>query len=647
MFSYWTDARGLQAGIWNRVSDERQVRDESPEVHLSRNVEFCAGLGMPVVAVYELPGVSGASVLTHPEGKRMWRDVAAGRIKVLVFSSLARVGRDLLELLQIEKHLTKHGCRLISIRERIDTSTPDGMDYFVMLANRAQTERLELSARVRAGLKQRARMGQITGRAPYGFHKVNRQLVESEKEGFILKLMFELYLQDRRQMAVAAELNRRGYRNRAGEAWDHQQVKRALTNSAGMGLYWANRTGVGNVVKPETEWIPIEVPQLIDPEKWRRVQALLASKVKPARRVVYPYSGLLRCHCEAKMYVRANFNHQRQAERRPPRYECRSCGNHVRLTVLDNAIGDLFKGFMLDDVDEAELELSQAERQMQTLQAQLKDVKASKKRWATAYGAGAIDLAEFTAQHAPLVEQERALSAEVARIEAEQATTDEQLEAHQEAAQALQTAAWSELEADAKARIMREFVQGMVLTATEIQLHMLFSPALLQLAEQAEAIPVPGFRRLHIRTIRRPDVVDEPSDRRAWGYHLRKVRKERGESAKAVARRLKIGENQLTRWELLSYPPGAAQLPGIIKYIGFVPWSRTPYAQPTLGDAVRTTRELLGLNQVQLSKLTGVSQGMISLVELNQGGMSEAAWEKLEQGLGMELRRIYSPWHPA
>lgn len=641
---------GTPVGLLVRVSDERQVKVESPTVHRNRGRDYAEDDARQwhLATVYELEGISGKTVLHQPEIRRLWRDVEAGRIKGLIFSAVARLCRNLLEALTIEEHLRGHGCAIISIRRGIiDTSTPEGMDAYISEAWRAQSERLELSARVKAGLTTRAKMGYITAaQAPYGYRKVpipgtakGMTLAIDEREGPIRAAIYDLYLTLRRQMAVAAELTARGLTYRDDQPWTHHHVKDLLLDTTAMGIYYANRTGADGD-KPEHEWIPISVPALVSVETWKRCNLALAARQLPQRKVVYPYSGLLYCYCGAKLYVTANYDHARQAERFHPRYDCRACGNAIQITPLDAALGTLFRAFLLDGIpDDAEPEVSRAEQRLQSLKKRLKTIGQSKQRFAKAFGAGKLSLEDFGAYHGPLVEQEKAIQAEVAQLEAEQISAADQLDAQQQAADALQHVTWAELEPRHKQRLLSAFVEQIVLHPLELQIDMLFMPSLLQLAE-GEDEPT-GFARRLRRTVRRPDVMVMPADRRAWGHCLRTTRIARGETTKAVARRLKTNESQITRWELLVAPPAPAKVPLILSYTGYVPWCRTPYAQPTLGEAFRAARELRGLTQTGLSKLTGVSQAMISLLELNQTGLSPDAFAALERGLKLDVRRVF------
>src|ERR1035437_5789664 len=119
-----------KVGIWIRVSTDDQARGESSAHHEQRAREYAKLYGWIVTEVYDLSGVSGKTIIDHPETIRMKNDVACGRINALVFSKLARLARNTRELLDFADFFRQQHADMVSISERIDTTTPAGRLFY-------------------------------------------------------------------------------------------------------------------------------------------------------------------------------------------------------------------------------------------------------------------------------------------------------------------------------------------------------------------------------------------------------------------------------------------------------------------------------------------------------------------------------------
>ncbi len=144
------DVSAKNVGIWIRVSTEDQARGDSPDIHEARARAYAAARGWTVRELYDLAGVSGKSVMEHPEAKRMLSDLKRGHITALIFSKLARLSRNLREVQDFGDIFRQSNADLISLNESIDTSTAGGRMFFHLLGVFAQWEREETSERINA-----------------------------------------------------------------------------------------------------------------------------------------------------------------------------------------------------------------------------------------------------------------------------------------------------------------------------------------------------------------------------------------------------------------------------------------------------------------------------------------------------------------
>jgi DNA invertase Pin-like site-specific DNA recombinase len=103
---------------------------------------------------------SGAS-RARPVLTRLLGDLAAGDVLVVV--RLDRLARSVSHLLQVIEDLQERGVHFRSIRDPIDTSTPQGMFSLQVLGAVAQFERALIAERTNAGIKAAKARGKLPG----------------------------------------------------------------------------------------------------------------------------------------------------------------------------------------------------------------------------------------------------------------------------------------------------------------------------------------------------------------------------------------------------------------------------------------------------------------------------------------------------
>jgi DNA invertase Pin-like site-specific DNA recombinase len=113
------------------------------------------------VQVYE-EKASGKSKAGRPELANMMRALRKG--DTLIVWRLDRLGRSLVDLVQIVDELAVRGVAFESLSEKIDTSTAQGRMFFGFIAAMAQYQRDVISENTKAGLEASKARGRSGGR---------------------------------------------------------------------------------------------------------------------------------------------------------------------------------------------------------------------------------------------------------------------------------------------------------------------------------------------------------------------------------------------------------------------------------------------------------------------------------------------------
>lgn len=485
------------AGIWIRVSTEDQARGDSPQHHEYRARQYAEARGWEVKTVYHLEALSGKSIMDYAETKRMMKDVETGEITGLIFSKLARVARNTVELLQLDDFFRKREAHLISLEESIDTTTPIGRHFFTQIASNAQWEREETAARVAASVPVRAQLGKpLGGAAPFGFAWINKQLVVNETEAPIRKMMYELFLTHRRKKTTAKALNDSGHRTRNGGKFTSTTIGRLLRDTTAKGVKIANYTkSTGNkkkwVYKDEKDWVKTSCPAIVSEELWNECNRILDDQEKrrrkPGPKPVHLLSGLITCTCGKKMYV----FHTTMT----PTYTCKECKNRIPVETIDTAYRDELKTFFLTDSDIGEyLEKTDGiVEEKETLLAKMEtEGKAIRKRMndlVTLRLDGEMNKENFAQYYKPLEEQIAQLDIQLPALKEEVESLKKQREYSTEGLQEAKTLYdhWNDLPHEQKREIVEMITERIIVGNDEIQLTLSHIPSFSKMSEKGNA----------------------------------------------------------------------------------------------------------------------------------------------------------------
>jgi DNA invertase Pin-like site-specific DNA recombinase len=131
---------------------------------------------------------SGAS-RTRPELARLVREMKAGDILKVV--RIDRLARSVSHLLEVIETLEKKGAHFRSLRDPIDTTTPQGMFSLQVLGAVAQLERALIADRSKAGLASARARGRVGGNPGVraGDPAAIAKIVKSMDETYVTRLI--------------------------------------------------------------------------------------------------------------------------------------------------------------------------------------------------------------------------------------------------------------------------------------------------------------------------------------------------------------------------------------------------------------------------------------------------------------------------
>src|SRR6266540_4221445 len=150
---------GISAFGYTRVSSEGQATEGvSLDAQRARIAAWCAANDAELIDTFVDAGISGGRADNRPGLQRALDAVCRGKGHVLVVYSLSRMARSTKDTISISEHLHKSGANLVSLSEKIDTTSAAGKMVFRLLAVLAEFERDLASERTKlAAAYKRAR----------------------------------------------------------------------------------------------------------------------------------------------------------------------------------------------------------------------------------------------------------------------------------------------------------------------------------------------------------------------------------------------------------------------------------------------------------------------------------------------------------
>lgn len=308
----------------------RDIEGEGLQKHHDIIVDFCSNLSIPLEKIYE--EVESSEVLNRPVLSEVKEKIINKEIKALVVYRLDRLTRKTTDLERLLQEFKFYDLVLIEVhRGKV-------VDYKDTLSTKLESVMTDLYQEhskiiLNAGKKKAVAIyGNHLGEAPLGYvYNPKSKELDPNEQAFLIKLIFDLYIEGKSTTSIAVELNQRGYRTRKGGLFNSRSTHIILTNDKYIGTQtygkreWYKDSNGKKMSKeaPQEDWIVYENAHepIIDKEQFLQVQKLLKSNLLVpvgARKRTFSLSSVLKCgkcgrsmvfhHVKGKEYLKPCVN---------------------------------------------------------------------------------------------------------------------------------------------------------------------------------------------------------------------------------------------------------------------------------------------------------------------------------------------------
>lgn len=209
-----------------RVSTEGQATEGiSLEAQQAKIRAWCDVNDYELQGIEVDAGLSGGRADNRPALQKALERACDLKGTALVVYSLSRLARSTKDTIEIADRLDKAGADLVSLSEKIDTTSAAGRMVFRVLAVLAEFERDQISERTSLALQYKRSKKERVGRVPYGFDLAEDgvKLLENAAEQAIIARIGELRRAGSSYRDIAGALNDSTIRAKAGGRW-HAKV---------------------------------------------------------------------------------------------------------------------------------------------------------------------------------------------------------------------------------------------------------------------------------------------------------------------------------------------------------------------------------------------------------------------------------------
>jgi len=515
-----------KAAIYARVSSQKQKDEETIDSQLDAIKSFAKKRGYLIddKNVFLDNGVSG-SKLQRPALDELREVMRFETFEAVLIYTPDRLSRNYTHQLILMEEFRRYGVKPFFLKNPPNNDTPEGKMLQHFQGIFAEYERTLFLDRSRRGRIYKAKRGDVNiiPSVPFGYRKIKQadktHVVIDEDEAQIIRKIFFLYIHETESLcSVARKITETGVKPRkGGTRWDMSTIRDIVKNPTYLGTSYFGKTEVcerdsdtirkhgkktflkpkhARRDRPEDEWIPISVPQIISESDFEIAQERLKkNKSLSPRNTVVPglLQGLIICGvCSQPYYKRT----ERSGEKIRGYYYCRGNGverytkcinKSIRQETIDaHVFEEVLQLLQTPSLVQQELtrranEASnpkELEQQEIILKKELAKLSYECDRLLDAYQKGVIELNELKKRNTDLEARRRAFEKEIQGLQAKRLNINTNFEVNVLFNSTLQNIKTKGncLTFDEKRKLVRLLVEQVIITEDTVKLIHCVSP---------------------------------------------------------------------------------------------------------------------------------------------------------------------------
>jgi len=225
----------MKAVGYIRVSTEEQATEGvSLEMQKAKIKTWCDLNDYELTETHLDAGISGARADNRP-GLQDAVEAMCSHQGALIVYSLSRLARSTRDTIPIAEQLGRNKADLVSLSEKIDTTTAAGKMVFRMLAVLNEFERDQIAERTRMAMEHMRRNNKrISNKIPYGYTLAadGENLIPNRRQQEIIAVMKELRAEGTSLRKIGAYLEKEGILSQSGGKWTATTIKQILDREA-------------------------------------------------------------------------------------------------------------------------------------------------------------------------------------------------------------------------------------------------------------------------------------------------------------------------------------------------------------------------------------------------------------------------------